>query len=207
MTNFKSTSTVEKENENRFAHTCMYGQYAEVVLTYKPEYDVQFAFAHTCGGGRLKIAKWLWINSIKPIDIHNYHEEVFRWACMHGHIEMAQWIHSLGGVDHHALEDFSFREACNNGHRDIAEWVYSLGGIRRSCINVSNSFCFDYCGDSYIQRWLLTLPDTPSELNPSDVFKFTPPTTNPIEPGFTKTEQLLIHNFECIMINQKMGLD
>jgi hypothetical protein len=89
--------------------------------------------------------------------IGNNKNDMFRWTCEKGHLEVAQWLVSLGGVNIHVNDDMAFLWICEKGHLEVAQWLVSLGGVN---IHVNDDLSFRYAcvnGHLKVAQWLYSL--------------------------------------------------
>ena len=86
---------------------------------------MNYPFINACRDGNLEEAIYIY-NKYKP-NIHAEDDEVFRFACKNGHINIAQWLYGLEDKPNIHIEDeYAFRLACKYGHINIAQWLYGL---------------------------------------------------------------------------------
>ena len=89
--------------------------------------DEYNAFLLSCSYGRLKIAKWL-IKTYPKIDIHAYHEYVFKMGCLYGHLKIVKWLIKYGNligtpINIHIDTECVFKMSYLNGHIHIVQWL------------------------------------------------------------------------------------
>lgn len=140
--------------QGAYVTLCKYREYGIVDLERMKKMWSKFfhgafdkiAFLGACIEGHLEVAQWLL--SKGNVDIHTSvvcvpglidtdngaysfscagEDLAFAFACVNGHLQIAQWLYSLKGVDiHAAIHTEVFRKMCNKGHLEVARWLLSL---------------------------------------------------------------------------------
>ena len=59
------------------------------------DYELAKLFMYKCKRGKLEEAKELLRNNPNTIDISYQHEAAFKYAFMHGYLEVAKWLFEL----------------------------------------------------------------------------------------------------------------
>lgn len=107
------------------------------------------------------------IYEMRPdVNISADDECAFRWACLKGHLEVAQWLISVKPdivISSHisSHDERVFRMSCHNGHLELAQWLLSVKPDINISANNEYAFCRAcYNGHLKVAQWLLSVkPD------------------------------------------------
>ena len=86
-------------------------------------------------------------------------EGAFRWACLYGHLHVAQWLLQIKpDINISADNEYAFRWACYYGHLHVAQWLLQ----QKPTINISinNEYAFRWAcfkGHLDVCQWLQSL--------------------------------------------------
>lgn len=103
------------------------------------------------------MCKW---SLIKPtINISYENDYAFRFACVEGHLGVAQWLLSIKpDINISANNEHAFKYTCFKGHLEVAQWLLSIKPDID--ISVDNDVVFRFVcqtGDLVIAQWLQSL--------------------------------------------------
>ena len=118
---------------------------------------MEIQFIHACEKGDLELAQQLFYNN--NINISTNNEEAFRYACYHGHLQVAQGLlYVKPNINISADNEQTFRDVCYFGHLQVAQWLLSV----KPDINISakDDYAFHwacYYGHLQVAQWLQTL--------------------------------------------------
>ena len=60
-------------------------------------------------------------------DVRSLHNYAFIYACMYGHLDVAQWLYTTFQRTFDDVRDIIvFRLACSFGHLDVAKWLFTV---------------------------------------------------------------------------------
>ena len=65
------------------------------------------------------------------IDVRSNGNYAFRWACTHGHLDVAKWLYTVFQLtvdDARSFNNYAFRYACANGHQNVCDWLVATFG-------------------------------------------------------------------------------
>jgi hypothetical protein len=131
------------------------------------------SFIQACKKGNLKKAINIYTKH-KP-NIHTRDDEAFRYACVFGHINIAQWLYGLDDKPNiHADDDYAFRFVCLIGYINIAQWLYGLEDKPNIHALDDEAFRFT-CSSGHINiaQWLYGLDDKPNiHAKDDEAFRF-----------------------------------
>ncbi len=102
--------------------------------------------------------QWSLLLEIKPdIDVSAWNEYAFRFACLNGHLQVAQWLLEIEpDIDVSAKNEFAFQHTCENGHLGVAQWLWEVSN-QTIDISADNEFAFQCaCSNGHLQiaQWL-----------------------------------------------------
>ena len=90
-------------------------------------------FIDACEDGNLELIQQLFYNN--TINISSGNEWAFRYACLKGHLHVAQWLLSVKpDINISADNEYAFRSACRKGNLQLAQWLLSV----KPDINISD---------------------------------------------------------------------
>lgn len=64
--------------------------------------DLRAAFRWAYRSNHLDMVRWLY--SQAEIDLHEYGDEPFKYACTHGYLSLAVWIRAQGGISDEVIK-------------------------------------------------------------------------------------------------------
>jgi hypothetical protein len=134
-------------------------------------------FCKSCMNGDFDIIDKMLNKSNDYIHFHFQYERAFRFACVSGHLEIAQLLYnyvknnnimcetnkliSKNEINIHAKSEFAFCWSVANQHHDVARWLYSLGAN----IHVNNnSIFFCSCLENNIEMVHLLFKLSPNNI-------------------------------------------
>ena len=125
----------------------------------------QRKFLEACKTGDTTTLKSL---DYSKIDIHDWYEYAFRWACQNGHLDVVKYLISLepdhDRINIHACDEEAFRWACQFGNLDVVKYLISLEpDHNRIDIHAENEHAFLFAclnGHLDVVKYLISLePD------------------------------------------------
>jgi ankyrin repeat protein len=149
-----------------FYEACKWGDLESVyqLYTYKypnlpchnnlPCQNRREAILFACGNGHLDIVKYLFNISIQ---LHVYHNVMFRTACENGHLHVAKWLRKNVAI-YIKDNEFLFHTCCKNGHLHIAKWLLYLNNDI-DILSQNRSVFVETCSNGHLEvvEWLYTL--------------------------------------------------
>ena len=116
-----------------------------------------YIFTGACEMGYLLVVKWLIdiIPNLEPNIIHIG----FDFACINGHLNLAQWLYKIYpfiNISEHNEQIFRF--TCEFGHLDVAKWLMYVKPSINVCAHDNTSFkyaCLN--GHLHVAKWLQSL--------------------------------------------------
>ena len=96
--------------------------------------------------------------------LHAQDNWAFRWACEHGHLEVAKWLWGICSEQEqssmlHADDDNAFRFACWEGHLEVAKWLWKVcpDEDKKQMLHAKDNSAFQWAckkGHLEIAQWL-----------------------------------------------------
>ena len=97
-------------------------------------------FIKACVDNKVELAKQLLKERKDDIDLNiisKNKEDIFRYSCYYGNLEMAKWLLEIKpNIDISAENEYAFRHACIKEHIELVKWLLRMECRTDSCQRV-----------------------------------------------------------------------